>query len=392
MLNLDFKGKKRKKRIELLLTQVPGLPDRDRENANMFLENGEWGLALETLCGQLYENDVSISAAVYEGIRDAGTEMGMDDSTWTYLYELIEGPRPTTQPVQTNETRKEKLPPLKLTPDEYMALHTGSKEKELWAHNFPEYWEGMPEYTLAICPFCRKPYSERIDTYTLRLWEMTSKDGRYAFSENGKDYISRCRHFVAVQSFICLNGFKPAQTQFELPDMTIWLPSEQPHVMGVAFAGRSKAVAVMHSLPLCRIEEDKFVPRYTLYTISYFETWWKYSRAFLYRMTEQMGRMGSLLAYPEKPGQHDDWWDLKKWAKKRRLLWLSLYSKKHELDAEPFSRFPYENIAGRRFPYWDTAPITQAEYYARALEREKASQELKERAAKNRERKRRGEV
>lgn len=89
MINLDFRGKKKKKAIESLLAEVQNLPDADKENISMFLEDGEWGVAFDALCSQIFENEINISAEMYDRIERLGMEMQIDPSEWRFLISQI---------------------------------------------------------------------------------------------------------------------------------------------------------------------------------------------------------------------------------------------------------------------------------------------------------------
>lgn len=89
MLNLDFKGRRLKKEILSLLSEVPDLPKADRDNVVMFLEGGEWGLAFDSLCHQIYENDITIAENFYERAASIASSMQIENSEWAFLSELV---------------------------------------------------------------------------------------------------------------------------------------------------------------------------------------------------------------------------------------------------------------------------------------------------------------
>lgn len=65
------------------------LPRSDYNNIIMYIENNEYGEALDTLCCQIFENNIRISIHKYENIVRVGSSIGMPDSTWSFLIELI---------------------------------------------------------------------------------------------------------------------------------------------------------------------------------------------------------------------------------------------------------------------------------------------------------------
>jgi len=73
-----------------------------------------------------------------------------------------------------------------------------------------------------------------------------------------------CSHFVAVQYFINLHGVLPKEVQYFSNQ------SEVPFVMPVFLPEDIESYAVMHSLPICRIEKERFVPCYSVYLLTYY--------------------------------------------------------------------------------------------------------------------------
>lgn len=77
------------KLFELLNETTKTLPSNDVRNITEFIENGEWGLAYEILCIQLYEYDIQISRGFYEKISSLGKSIGIQSSIWLPLKKLI---------------------------------------------------------------------------------------------------------------------------------------------------------------------------------------------------------------------------------------------------------------------------------------------------------------
>lgn len=61
------------------------LPAADVENAWGLIDAGEPGVALENLCTQLYEYDVTVPRPVLAQITAAGEAMGLAPDLWTDL-------------------------------------------------------------------------------------------------------------------------------------------------------------------------------------------------------------------------------------------------------------------------------------------------------------------
>ncbi|PKL34703.1 MAG: hypothetical protein CVV45_01890 [Spirochaetae bacterium HGW-Spirochaetae-10] len=89
MLNLDFKGRRLKKEIISLLSEVPDLPKADRDNVTMFLEGGEWGLAFDSLCHQIFENDITIGENFYARAASIASSMQIENSEWAFLRKQV---------------------------------------------------------------------------------------------------------------------------------------------------------------------------------------------------------------------------------------------------------------------------------------------------------------
>ena len=76
------------KRIINLVNKISSLPEQDKKNIIEFAENNEWGIALDTLCNQIYEYGIVITQSIYDEIVIIGNEMEMEYSTWDFLEEL----------------------------------------------------------------------------------------------------------------------------------------------------------------------------------------------------------------------------------------------------------------------------------------------------------------
>lgn len=59
------------------LHNADGLPDRDVESIRVLIDAGEWAIALETLCTQIFEYDLEPSAVEGDRLRALGEELGV---------------------------------------------------------------------------------------------------------------------------------------------------------------------------------------------------------------------------------------------------------------------------------------------------------------------------
>jgi hypothetical protein len=220
-----------------------------------------------------------------------------------------------------------------------------------------EYWERLPVYLIARCPFCGSLYEERLDTHYLGgwlpspfLWDFVYTSREMAENkELGKadeQRSVRCPHFVAVQHFLSLHGVLPTELK------GFGNQSEVPFVMPEFLPADIESYAVMHSLPICRIENDQFVPLYLVYLVTYYSTaphvLWRRRKA---RAQEYEDGLHFPLMETWRGVESAEAWDLPHWVAKGKLLWLDLDQPDLPLKAGPVEDFPYGNIEGIRKTY-----------------------------------------
>ena len=66
-----------------------GIPEKDSENAEVFLKNNEFGLCFDTIITQLYEFDIEINEEFYLLADQIGRSLGLELETYSYIKELI---------------------------------------------------------------------------------------------------------------------------------------------------------------------------------------------------------------------------------------------------------------------------------------------------------------
>jgi len=65
------------------------LPESRKDDISSLADVGEWKLALELLCANLYEDEIPISSDIYTLIAEAGRMLNADDDLWITLSSQI---------------------------------------------------------------------------------------------------------------------------------------------------------------------------------------------------------------------------------------------------------------------------------------------------------------
>ncbi len=205
-----------------------------------------------------------------------------------------------------------------------------------------DYLERLPRYLVARCPLCGAESLEPLDTHGLHGWyPMAERDQTVFLSRPTPGLVQRCQHFVAVQTFVNLNGHKPTEVHYYTSDL-----SDIPYVTAGLLLPDLPTYAVMHSLPICRVERNHFVPRYSAYTITYYAaepaSVRRRRRAALASIKVDVdSRLPFLTLYPTQEEQ-----DLKHWVTQGQLQWLDATIDSLPLCEKSAKAFPYLNIAG----------------------------------------------
>jgi hypothetical protein len=227
---------------------------------------------------------------------------------------------------------------VELDVDEYLAVIDGLGDEASYA----QYGAIMPAYKVAECPLCQTEMFARLDTYSLREW-ITLDIGGF-----NPTVVQPCAHFVTTQYFINLNNYLPTDqdyfdNQFEVPYVVPHLLKDmllKPSPEYVSQEMHPKAV--MHALPLCRIEDQQFVPRYTLFTMVYFAEYPEPLRTEYIRQSNLL----AVVVPPEDVHERREWEDLGGWVQAGKLYWLDI-NNDLRLQSNP-EAFPYGKIQGYR--------------------------------------------
>ncbi len=217
-----------------------------------------------------------------------------------------------------------------------------------------EYWKRLPVYLSARCPLCDALYEERLDTHYLGDWypspnlcefiytDKETVESKELGTEDELRFV-RCSHFVAVQHFINLHGIWPKELR------AFSNRSEVPFVMPEFLPDDVESCAVMHSLPICRIEDEQFMPHYSVYFVTYYSA---KPHVLWRRRKDKAKKCDDGMHFPMMSTWRGvelvEAWDLVYWVTKSKLLWLDLYQPDLPLKAGPVEDFPYSNIEGIR--------------------------------------------
>jgi hypothetical protein len=216
------------------------------------------------------------------------------------------------------------------------------------------YWRIIPEYTVSICPFCLVAYRQQLDLYSLYAWEIRHDGDSLRYCLNGRH---TCEHFVAVHEFLNLNQMRPFKKELHHSALHSTEP-EVPFISPSLLPDDVDSKAVIHSLPICRIKGDSFVPKYTLYLLTYYAQdaeavrhrrvmEWTDGQSLRYVTWSAPGlRLGM---YWEQAQDRPEMWDLESWWRRGKLRWVNPTSM--TLNDADAADFPYRALQGLRHGY-----------------------------------------
>ena len=87
-----FKNRK-KEQLRIILNDAIkfGLPEDDAKDVEEFIENREYGPALEHIATQIYEYEIEIDVNFYERFIAFSKKLSIQPGTYSYLSECIKG-------------------------------------------------------------------------------------------------------------------------------------------------------------------------------------------------------------------------------------------------------------------------------------------------------------
>ena len=212
-----------------------------------------------------------------------------------------------------------------------------------------DYWNRLPKYTVSRCPLCGAMYTVTLDTHSLAAGWNTNPDAWKNIPSEEKSH-AQCNHFVAIQTFVNVNGIIPNELSYYHNELDV------PFIMPSFVPNDSKSFAVMHSLPICRIEDRTFVPRYLAFMVTYYAD---RPDEIIRRRREENQSFGLGDAEYQAPSlftsdealAHPEAWNLPLWVANKKLQWLDSTVAQLPLRVGPPEAFPYAHIRGYRRPF-----------------------------------------
>ena len=202
------------------------------------------------------------------------------------------------------------------------------------------YYRRLPKSVLGICPYCNSIILQPTDYFSfVGFYPLINLSDFYHDVRiwiNPKAPRQSCRHALMATLSVNLNNSRPT----DLPHWMLnrkWLyMSSSPRVMVWPLLAQHTS-AVIHSLPIGRLDEPEPIHRYTAYFVTYFMD------DISNLMTKEMWVPTDLGAPATEGVKYDP--DLRKWVEADRLYWL-----------DPNNSFRLVKGSVDEFPYADIQP------------------------------------
>jgi hypothetical protein len=208
-----------------------------------------------------------------------------------------------------------------------------------------EFRRRLPVQLLARCPYCLTRVLQPFDSFSLagfyegfQLYKLY--EGGYEW-HTGKWSQNRCHHALFTTPFVNLNDLQPDDVPaWILKSGSLGIDSQpfdcSPYIVVWPLIAKETS-AVIHSLPIGRLDDSQPVPRYTAYFVTYFA-----DDASNVRSMWVSGGSESGSLVPATGGVAIDL-DLLKWVRAKRLFWLNPKSPEQLVQESP-EMFPYANV------------------------------------------------
>ncbi len=159
---------------------------------------------------------------------------------------------------------------------------------------------------------------------------------------SGHGVVFHCQHFVLAQPFLYNTTVHRWKRKPAFEPMS-------PYLAGVILE-QALALAVIHALPICEFIDDDFVPRHTVFLITYFSE--QPERAldeFDYHGAQRYDAPATSYAIPPY-GNELHWMDLPYWVERGMLYWVDgqrveeNYDPKTCIQTHAVDAFPYGDV------------------------------------------------
>lgn len=75
--------------LKEIVNNITNFPPKDEKDIREFIEHEEWGIALETICSVIEQEDILIEKDIFRKIEEAGIHMEMDKTLWEEIGKQI---------------------------------------------------------------------------------------------------------------------------------------------------------------------------------------------------------------------------------------------------------------------------------------------------------------
>lgn len=213
-----------------------------------------------------------------------------------------------------------------------------------------EYQRRLPYVMVSRCPYCNAVIWQRVGIFSLNdeFWYSESSGGRETVLPE-----ARCPHLFCVDGALNLNGHQPIEANRPITEVIndkLWMAAEVPFVKPRVL-NLPTMTAVIHKFPVAE--------KYTAYPVVYFAEYQPKPIEFCIGWADteyighsgQFGPGGGVVVIIGKRQDFQDY-ELEKWVKQGKLFWLGSEDEDYPLLHGPIGAFPYNNMSGRRHPYY----------------------------------------
>lgn len=243
------------------------------------------------------------------------------------------------------------------TPAEYHAVAEGRK---VGSPLLQQYLAKLPQVIYARCPFCPGKYIEPVDIYDLNFWasgylELAKSLGSFTFANYPRP--APCKHFLGIQRFVNLGIQNVMHLVSQWPEELRRLfhvdTGEVPYISPRLFQADIPTRAILHGFPLYKASANQFIPKYTVYALTYFSLDKNQVRSLILHSYQSATDPDYRPLFVDMPNGDPKNYDLPYWVEQGRLGWLDITDPASLLCFREDGEFPkiYRDIAGSKKPY-----------------------------------------